>query len=146
MTDNDVMSGALCSDHLPSVTAVEGGSASLTCRFPALSPQDAVKLIFFYRSANATGPVVYAADARNTSGLSTATHFTGDAARITLELRNLPVVLRISPVFEKDEGFYSCRVDFRRSRTFIAPLYLKVVGKPSLTHSPFERDAKRCVS
>ncbi|KAI1303042.1 Neural cell adhesion molecule 2 [Halotydeus destructor] len=115
-------------NSLPMKTvAIEGASAMLPCRFTTPS-RDAVRLIFWYKGANATGQPLYIVDARNKS-LVTATHFPGDfVGRMSFDVSSS--ALRIHSVLAEDHGLHYCRVDFRRSRTVVSALMLDVVVPP----------------
>lgn len=110
-------------------TAAKGTNVSLLCTF-SIPPGDSVKLLFWYKSSNATGQPWYIIDARNSS-LVNAQHFPYQRTsnRISLDVSNLPPQLKIYDVLEKDDGIHLCRIDFQKARTLIVSIQLQVVGK-----------------
>lgn len=107
---------------------VLGERASLPCNIAPNSSDDEVSLVLWYRDDSTTP--IYSADARKTS-LRKAHHSPIDwlAHRAFLKVETSPSLLQLSPVQEGDDGFYRCRVDFKKERTRNYQVHLKVIRK-----------------
>ncbi|XP_028968200.1 hemicentin-1-like [Galendromus occidentalis] len=112
------------------VIGVLGERASLPCNIQPNSTEDEVSLVLWYRDDSTTP--IYSADARKTT-LHKAHHAPIDwlAQRAHLKTDTSPSVLQLAPVQEGDEGFYRCRVDFKKERTRNYQVHLKVILPPN---------------
>ncbi|XP_022704270.1 hemicentin-2-like isoform X1 [Varroa jacobsoni] len=112
------------------VIGVLGERASLPCNIAPNSSDDEVSLVLWYRDDSTTP--IYSADARKTS-LRKAHHSPIDwlAHRAFLKVETSPSLLQLSPVQEGDDGFYRCRVDFKKERTRNYQVHLKVILPPN---------------
>lgn len=107
-----------------------GGQVDLPCNTSLPTSDDAISLIFWYKG-DAIGLPVYSVDARNSTLLDQARHFTSPLFqdRISFNSTVQPAYLSISNVREEDGGEYRCRVDFRWARTVNTIVNLQVIGK-----------------
>jgi len=107
-----------------------GGQVKLPCNISLPSSDDAISLIFWYKG-DSIGLPVYSVDARNSTLLDQAKHFTSPAFkdRISFNLTVQTAYLTISNIKEEDDGEYRCRVDFRWARTINTIVNLQVIGK-----------------
>lgn len=114
---------------LQKFTVAVDGKVQLPCNFTVV-PDDSVVLILWYKSGNATGPPIYTVDSRDVP-LELGKHFISNQykRRANFNLSVHSSQLTIEPVRKEDSGQYSCRIDYKWSRTFISAVSLNVVGK-----------------
>lgn len=114
----------------PQVETVVGSSVELPCNTSSPT-DDSVQLILWFKSAYGTGPPFLKLDARSSNSLETAsiTLASEYENRIYFNLSSSPSILNINPVREEDASIYSCRVDYKWSRTSISNINLFIIGK-----------------
>lgn len=114
------------------VETVVGSTAELKC-VTRPTHDDVVQLILWYRSKDGTGPPFYTVDARNSDTLTSPVHKIAPEYRgrvfFSISASSEPSILSITPVREDDDGFYSCRVDYKWARTEVSGQRLFVVGE-----------------
>lgn len=112
----------------PEFLAVSGEMATLPCNISNPLADDAASLILWYRE-DLPNPI-YTLDIRKVA-LKKAKHFPSPEmeGRAYFDTSIHPPLLKIYPIRKSDEGDYKCRVDLRRSRTFIHYIRLKIIGK-----------------
>ncbi|OQR79093.1 hemicentin-2-like [Tropilaelaps mercedesae] len=127
---NRLLFWAVVSEPTITVIGVLGERASLPCNIAPNSSDDEVSLVLWYRDDSTTP--IYSADARKTA-LRKAHHSPIDwlAHRAFLKVETSPSLLQLSPVQEGDDGFYRCRVDFKKERTRNYQVHLKVILPPN---------------
>ncbi|RWS31547.1 nectin-2-like protein, partial [Leptotrombidium deliense] len=121
----------------PELKIVVGSSAQLPCNISSPT-DDSIQLILWYKSSTGvdntvgTGPPFYTVDARSAASLQQSKHFLADSyrERITFNLSVHTATLHIDSVREDDASNYSCRVDYKWSRTSISVTRLFVVVPP----------------
>lgn len=116
---------------MPEVKRLVGQSAKLMCQ-TFTSAGDSIQLILWYQSINGTGPPFYTIDSRKSEGsLGKAIHSVSPKFknRVHLNTSTQPSFLVIDPTQEEDSSYYSCRVDYKWSRTKISTSKLFIVGK-----------------
>ncbi|XP_015784799.1 titin [Tetranychus urticae] len=115
------------SDVLLEITVPVNGAAQIPCNV-TLYGKDEVLLILWYQNANATGPPLYSLDFRE----SRPQHFlsTQFKNRMSLGTTFEPPYLLINPVNPSDDGYFSCRADFKWSRTKTQTIKLNVIVPP----------------
>nr|XP_027202323.1 uncharacterized protein LOC113796284 [Dermatophagoides pteronyssinus] len=92
---------------------------------------DSIDLILWFRGQEQRA--LYSIDARRTSTMQRAKHFTGDdmlGSRAFIDLSTRPSSLIIDSVKIDDSGEYRCRVDFRRSPSEHRSILLDVLIPP----------------
>ncbi|XP_053201525.1 carcinoembryonic antigen-related cell adhesion molecule 5-like isoform X2 [Panonychus citri] len=96
--------------------ALNGTKSRLNCKYD-LASNDSVTLILWYRKHDATGPPFYTIDARNRSLASAGHVISSDkyTGRVEYDINQSQLI--INPTIEDDGGNYTCRVDFKNSRT-----------------------------
>ena len=87
-------------------------------------------MVFWYKNENGGDPI-YSVDARLTS-ISDAKLWSnkdvlGNRAKMRTNIN--PAILEIDPVMPEDEGFYTCRVDFRNNPTKNSKINFTVIGE-----------------
>merc|ERR1719411_2217883 len=109
------------------VEAVEGGEAGLPCELVPSQPGDSVYLVLWYRQDDKTP--IYSYDSRTGSpDLWSEPAVFGQRAVFRDYNGVRPAVLAIREVSkEKDEGEFTCRVDFRQSPTKYHRVRLTVI-------------------
>lgn len=104
-----------------------GSSTLLPCNITPPSSEDVSVLIIWYK--NDVQNPIYTVDGR--TGRLKFNHFAGKLIRnrVKFNIKSPVSFLRLDPVMEQDEGYYKCRVDFKRGRTINHIMYLNVIGK-----------------
>ncbi|XP_015916656.2 neural cell adhesion molecule 2 [Parasteatoda tepidariorum] len=126
---------SLCSASSPPVRpeflAVSGEMATLPCNISTPLADDAASLILWYRE-DLPNPI-YTLDIRKMA-LKKALHFPSPEmeGRAYFDINVHPPLLKIYPIRKPDQGDYKCRVDLRRSRTFIHYIRLKILVPPKV--------------
>lgn len=94
-----------------------------------MASNDSVTLILWYRKHDATGPPFYTIDARNRSLASAGHVISSDkyTGRVEYDINQSQLI--INPTIEDDGGNYTCRVDFKNSRTRYTLNRLQIQGK-----------------
>ncbi|XP_071537803.1 nephrin-like [Panulirus ornatus] len=113
-----------------SVWVVRGGRAELPCAPTPKHKQDSAVLVLWYRSSD-TVPV-YSYDAREsefTSGVPWADEGTL-GGRAHFMPKSEPPTLVLEPAHARDQGMYTCRVDYRLSPSTTVIFNLTVVIPP----------------
>lgn len=108
--------------------AVAGGRVFLPCNISVPTPEDIVTLILWYKG-DVKVPI-YTLDARK-GPIEKSKHFPSSklGRRVHFDLHVKVPGLSIDPVKAEDEGFYRCRVEYKRYRTLTSAYDLKVIGK-----------------
>lgn len=87
-------------------------------------------MVFWYKNENGGEPI-YSVDARSTliteAKLWSNQKNFGNRAKMRTNTK--PAYLEINPVLPEDEGFYTCRVDFRNKPTKNHKINFTVIGK-----------------
>ncbi|XP_054715266.1 protein turtle homolog B-like [Uloborus diversus] len=115
----------------PEFLAVSGEMATLPCNISTPLADDAATLILWYRE-DLDNPI-YTLDIRK-SALKKSRHFPSPEmeGRAYFDISVHPPLLKIYPIRKEDEGDYKCRVDLRRSRTFIHYIRLIILVPPKI--------------
>ncbi|KAF8773189.1 B-cell receptor CD22 like protein [Argiope bruennichi] len=115
----------------PEFLAVSGELAALPCNISTPLADDAASLILWYRE-DLPNPI-YTLDIRKVA-LKKARHFPSSEmeGRAYFDISVHPPLLKIFPIRKSDQGDYKCRVDLRRSRTFIHYIRLKIIVPPKV--------------
>ncbi|XP_054715275.1 LOW QUALITY PROTEIN: nephrin-like [Uloborus diversus] len=115
----------------PEFLAVTGEMGSLPCNISTPLEDDAATLILWYRE-DLDNPI-YTLDIRK-AALKNARHFPSPEmeGKAYFDTSVHPPLLKIYPIRKEDEGDYKCRVDLRRSRTFIHYIRLKIIVPPKV--------------
>ncbi|XP_042212860.1 protein turtle homolog A-like [Homarus americanus] len=108
------------------VVGVAGGRAELPCHMHTDEPRDRATLALWYLQGNRLP--VYSYDARGESGLFQPDKVLG--GRGSFETSASPARLILNPVLAKDQGIYTCRVDFLTSPTHNTVVNLTVIEPP----------------
>ncbi|GFQ72134.1 uncharacterized protein TNCT_416441 [Trichonephila clavata] len=105
--------------------------AALPCNISTPLADDAASLILWYRE-DLPNPI-YTLDIRKVA-LKKARHFPSSEmeGRAYFDISVHPPLLKIFPIRKSDQGDYKCRVDLRRSRTFIHYIRLKILVPPKV--------------
>lgn len=101
----------------------------IPCNITPKIATDSVTLVLWYKTPNATGPPLYSIDMRSQSEVE---HVAADdyKERASFNLTAQPVaLLSLDPVRVSDTGWFSCRVDFKWSRTVLQNALLHVIGE-----------------
>lgn len=108
--------------------AVAGGRVFLPCNISTPTSEDVVTLILWYKG-DVKVPI-YTLDARK-GPIEKSKHFPSSklGRRVHFDLHVKVPGLSIDPVKAEDEGFYRCRVEYKRYRTLTYTYDLKVIGK-----------------
>lgn len=119
----------------PKIETFVGSPVGLPCNTSA-PHDDVVQLILWFKNAHGTGSPFLKLDARPTSSSSISPLESGVLTikpeyedRIYFNVTSSPSILNINPVREDDGSIYSCRVDYKWSRTSISNINLFVIGK-----------------
>lgn len=90
-------------------------------------PKDDVLVLLWYKNANATGPPIYSLDFRS----SEVKHFISEELKDRAKATDstIPPSLVFENVSHPDEGVYSCRADYKWSRTESRVIRLNIIGK-----------------
>ncbi|XP_054713696.1 nephrin-like [Uloborus diversus] len=109
--------------------AVAGGRVTMPCNISAPTPEDVVTLILWYKG-DIKVPI-YTLDARK-GPIEKSKHFPSSklGRRVHFDLHVKTPGLSIDPVKAEDEGFYKCRVEYKRYRTLSYTYDLKVIVPP----------------
>ncbi|KAG8177765.1 hypothetical protein JTE90_011103 [Oedothorax gibbosus] len=115
----------------PEFFAVSGEMATLPCNISTPLADDAASLILWYRE-DLPNPI-YTLDIRKVA-LRSALHFLSPEmeGRAYFDTGVHPPLLKIYPILKGDQGDYKCRVDLRRSRTFIHYCRLTILVPPKV--------------
>ncbi|XP_053203846.1 uncharacterized protein LOC128388471 isoform X2 [Panonychus citri] len=116
-----------CSPDILEITVPVNGAVKIPCNV-SLSGKDEVLVILWYQNGNATGPPFYSLDFRE----SRPQHFlqTQFKNRITLGSTFDPPFLLINPVNPSDDGYFSCRADYKWARTKTQTIKINVIVPP----------------
>uniref|UniRef100_T1KCX8 Ig-like domain-containing protein n=1 Tax=Tetranychus urticae TaxID=32264 RepID=T1KCX8_TETUR len=131
-TMNSSKANSVVKKVYPQVETVVGSSVELPCNTSSPT-DDSVQLILWFKSAYGTGPPFLKLDARSSNSLETAsiTLASEYENRIYFNLSSSPSILNINPVREEDASIYSCRVDYKWSRTSISNINLFIIVPPN---------------
>ncbi|RWS31830.1 lachesin-like protein, partial [Leptotrombidium deliense] len=113
------------------VTSVVNNGASLVCNVSTRT-EDEIQLVFWYKNSNATGPPIYTLDIRDTNPIHFISEPLKNRAMFNFSVR--PPLLIISPVKQSDSGYYSCRADYKWSRTQSSTVKLNVIVTEHITY------------
>ncbi|RWS14681.1 nephrin-like protein, partial [Dinothrombium tinctorium] len=115
----------------PELKTIVGSSVQLPCNVTT-APDDTIQLILWYKGSSGTGPPFYTIDARESPSFQKSKHFLLDSYkdRVSFNISVQTAVLVIDSVREEDSSEYSCRVDYKWSRTSISVTRLFVVVPP----------------
>ncbi|RWS02857.1 hemicentin-1-like protein, partial [Dinothrombium tinctorium] len=109
------------------IKGVVNTRASLPCNVSTKN-SDEIQLVFWYKNKNATGPPIYTLDIRSEQHSIFVADHLRDRAFFNITVQ--PPMLILSPLKQSDNGFYSCRADYKWSRTQIATVKLIVFVPP----------------
>ncbi|XP_043482940.1 hemicentin-2-like [Leptopilina heterotoma] len=113
------------------VVAVSEHSAKLPCDLTPKKGNEMAFMVFWYKNENGGEPI-YSVDARSTliteAKLWSNQKIFGDRAKMRTNTK--PAFLEINPVLPEDEGFYTCRVDFRNKPTKNHKINFTVIVPP----------------
>ncbi|XP_076323436.1 protein turtle homolog B-like [Tachypleus tridentatus] len=112
------------------VYTLVGHPAQLPCDITTEFVNDEVALVLWYN--NKSPSPLYSLDARRGS-LRNSRHWRSDemASRAYFNIKNIPAYLALDPVTEDDEGVFTCRVDFYKSRTRYQEVGVNLIVPPS---------------
>ncbi|KAF5299117.1 hypothetical protein FQR65_LT09475 [Abscondita terminalis] len=118
-----------------SIVAVQGFVAKLPCDVTPTFLDDKLHIVIWNKEDNEGRLIpIYTFDSRHTSHLDQAKHWSDESlleGRVHFRYEERPAMLTINNVLHKDEGFYNCRVDFKRSPTRNTRLNLTVIIPPT---------------
>ncbi|XP_064108652.1 hemicentin-1-like isoform X1 [Macrobrachium nipponense] len=117
-------------DGVTSVWVVTGGKAELPCRSIPKVPHDQPMIVLWYLSS-VTKPI-YSYDARDGDFSSGTRWYDEDIVEDRASFHPMPErsLLVLNPVRDRDQGSYTCRVDYRISPPTIITINLTVVIPP----------------
>ncbi|KAK4885040.1 hypothetical protein RN001_001311 [Aquatica leii] len=118
-----------------SIVAVQGIVAKLPCDITPTFLDDKLHIVIWNKE-DSEGKLIpiYTFDSRHTSHFKQAKHWSDEFlldGRVHFRYEEDPAMLTINNVLHKDEGFYNCRVDFKRSPTRNTRLNLTVIIPPA---------------
>lgn len=111
------------------ITSTLDNRVELPCNItPPRTAGDYVTLVLWYKTANAAGPPLYSIDLRSQPAVEQFAAEYKDRAHFNVS--GPPTAkLTIDPVRANDTGWFSCRVDYKWSRTTIHNILLTVIGE-----------------
>lgn len=115
---------------IPEYQAVFGGKVVLPCNVSIRTVEEDISIILWYKGD--LGVPIYTLDSRK-STLQNAKHFPSTEldSRAHFDVTSKIPRLVLDPVKIEDAGEYKCRVDYRRSRTVVRRLRLRVIVPPN---------------
>ncbi|XP_067138004.1 neural cell adhesion molecule 2-like isoform X2 [Centruroides vittatus] len=115
---------------IPEYQAVFGGKVVLPCNVSIRTVEEDISIILWYKGD--FGVPIYTLDSRK-STLQNAKHFPSTEldSRAHFDVTSKIPRLVLDPVKIEDAGEYKCRVDYRRSRTVLRRLRLRVIVPPN---------------
>ena len=110
------------------ITTIVDTRVELPCNITPRAADDSVQLVLWYKTVNATGPPIYSIDLRS----SPPAQLASDAyvGRASFNTSTTPTaILAIDRIRINDTGWFSCRVDYKWSRTTLFNILLHVNGE-----------------